>query len=112
MTRPSESIIRDVCDWYDSTERKEYGVCWNDASETIMMHAYVLFINVAWANRQFEENNQVGVLQQIIDKCRRYLRHRDSLSRDDEFTIERILDMSRRELYRRLMLTIDEYCLV
>lgn len=109
--RPTENQLRSFDDWYNSDEYREYAEHWNEQSLDIMKYAWICFMNCAWVNSMFNQCNQIEVLKHIIKKCKIYMRDIDRFSENDEHCIKTIYDICRRELYRRLMLYIDEYCL-
>ena len=109
--RPTENQLRSFDDWYNSDDYHQYAEHWNEQSQDIMKHAWMIYMNVAWVNSMFNQCNQIEVLKHIIKKCKMYIRDINRFSEDDEWCIKKIYDASRREMYRRLMLYIDEYCL-
>lgn len=109
--RPTENSLRTFDEWYDSEEYHEYAKRWNEPSKEIMKHAWILYMNCAWVDKMFNENNQIEVLKHIIRKCKVLIADIDRFSETDEHCICTIHKDSKRELYRRLMLCIDEYCL-
>lgn len=109
--RPTENHFRSFDDWYSSDEYHTYAKQWAEQSLDIMKYAWIFYMNCAWVDSMFDQNNQVEVLKHIIEKCKMYMRDIDRFSESDEHCIKKIYDTSRREMYRRLMLYIDEYCL-